>query len=113
MENKINLIEALMEKVTDYSETTLELAKLNTLDKTSDIASSLLPRAIVILIFMSFILFLSLGMALWLGEILHRIFYGFFVVAAFYGIIAIVLHLFFRKCLKKYFGDYIIKKMFK
>ncbi len=113
MENKINLIETLMEKVTNYIETTLELAKLKTLDKTTDIASSLIPRAIVLLIFGSFMLFVSLGMALWLGEILHRIFYGFFAVGAFYGIVAIILHLFFHKWFKKLFGNYIVKKMFK
>lgn len=113
MENKINIIEGLMEKLTDYSETTIELVKLKTLDKTSDIASSFLPRAIVMLVFIAFLLFLSLGVALYLGEILHRIFYGFFVVAAFYGIVAVVVQLFFRKQLKKYFGNYVVKKMFK
>lgn len=113
MENRNNLIEALMEKVADYGETTLELAKLKTIEKTSDIASSIFPRAIVTLVFISFMLFLSLGMALWLGEILHRLFYGFFVVAAFYGVVTIVVHLFFRKWLKSIFGDYIVKKMFK
>lgn len=113
MENKINLIEALMEKVADYAETTLELAKLKTIAKTSEIVSSIFPRAIVILVFIFFMLFLSLGMALWLGEILHQIFYGFFVIAAFYGVLAIVLHLFFRKWLKSFYGDYIVKKMFK
>jgi hypothetical protein len=113
MENKINLIEALMEKVADYGETTLELAKLKTIAKTSEIASSIFPRVIVTLVFISFMLFLSLGMALWIGEILHRIFYGFFVVAAFYGVVALVLQLFFRNLLKNIYGNYIVKKMFK
>jgi hypothetical protein len=113
MENKNNLIEALMEKVADYGETTLELAKLKTIAKTSDIVSSIFPRAIVMLVFISFMLFLSLGTALWLGDILHRIFYGFFVVAAFYGVVTLVLYLFFRKWLKNFYGDYLVKKMFK
>jgi ABC-type uncharacterized transport system fused permease/ATPase subunit len=113
MENNARSMETLLQKIAEYGETTCELLKLKTLDKTSDIVSSFLPGAIAILVFMSFMLFLSLGMALWIGEILHRIFYGFFVVAAFYGVIAIVLYLFFRKWLKKLFGDYIVKNMSK
>jgi hypothetical protein len=52
-------------------------------------------------------------LAFWLGEILGRIFYGFFVVAAFYGITGIILHFFMHNWLKKTISDYIIKNVLK
>ncbi len=60
-----------------------------------------------------FMLFLNLGLAFWLGEILGRTFYGFFVVAAFYGIAGIVLHFFMHEWLKKLIGNYFIKHVLK
>jgi len=58
-------------------------------------------------------LFVNLGLALWLGEILGKTFYGFLVVAAFYGIIGMIIHFFMHKWLKKLVSDYIIKHMLK
>lgn len=84
MEDSANLLETLLERVTEYGKTSIELVKLKTLDKTTDIVSSLVPVSVVILLIASFMLFLNLGLAFWLGEVLGKIFYGFFVVAAFY-----------------------------
>jgi membrane protein implicated in regulation of membrane protease activity len=58
-------------------------------------------------------LFLNLGIAFWLGGILGNIYYGFFVVAAFYGLTALVLRLFMHKWLKKCVGNYIVRKVLK
>jgi hypothetical protein len=113
MEDNTKLIESLLERVVDYGKTTFELEKLKALDKSSDIASSLLPHSAVFLLIASFLLCINLGLALWLGEILGRTFYGFFVVGAFYGIIAIVLHFFMHKWFKKIIRNYIIKQALK
>jgi len=43
MESNAKLIEALLEKVSDYGVTSFELVKLKALDKTSDAVSSLIP----------------------------------------------------------------------
>jgi hypothetical protein len=61
----------------------------------------------------SFLLFLNLGLALWLGEILGKPFYGFFVVAAFYVITGIVIHFFMHRWIKKLAGNYFIKHVLK
>ncbi len=58
-------------------------------------------------------LFLNLGVALWLGEILGKVFYGFFVVAAFYILAAIIVHFFIHDRVKKLVGDYLIKRILK
>ena len=113
MENNAKLLESLLERATEYGKTSFELVKLKALDKTSDVVSSLIPHSVVFVMIASFMLFLNLGLALWLGEILGKIFYGFFVVAAFYGITGIVIHFFMHKWLKKIICNYIIKQVLK
>ena len=113
METNEKLIESLLERAAEYGKTSYELVKLKTLDKTSDVVSSFIPHSVVFVIIASFMLFLNLGLAFWLGEILGKTFFGFFVVAAFYVIIGIVIHFFMHKWLKKIVCNYIIKQVLK
>jgi hypothetical protein len=113
MEENTNSIESLIEKATEYGKTSFELAKLNALDKTSEVVSSLLSHSLVLVIVSAFLLFLSLGLALWLGEILEKIYLGFFIVAAFYGITGIFIHFFLHDWLKKCIGNNTIKQILK
>ena len=94
MEGNVKLFESLYEKAVDYGVTSLELIKLKALDKTSDVASSFLPNAIVYVVIASFLLLVNFGLAFWLGEILGKVFLGFFIVAGLYGVIALILHFF-------------------
>jgi len=109
MEEHANKIEALFERVTEYGKTSLELYKLKTVEKTAEVVSSVVPQAIVFILFSSFLLFLNLGLALWLGQIIGNIFYGFFVVAAFYALIAVFMHFFMHNWLKRVVNEFIIK----
>lgn len=111
MEDKVNLIESIVERVTEYGKTSLELVKLNALEKTSDVISSVIPYIVAAVIFAFAMVFLNVGLALWLGEILGEIFYGFLVIAAFYCIVAIIFRFFMRKWLKKLISNYIIKQV--
>jgi hypothetical protein len=113
MEDNTKLIESLLERTAEYGKASFELVKLKALDKTSDAVSSLIPNTIVLVLIAVFMLFLNLGLVFWLGEVLGRIFYGFFVVAGFYGIAAIVVHLFLHHRIKKVAGDYFIKNVLK
>jgi len=109
MENNLNNIETLLENTSTYGKTSFELVKLKVLDKTSDKLSSFFPHTIVAFIIASFLLFLNLGLALWLGELLGRIYFGFFALAAAYAFFALVMHLFMRKWLKRIFYDFLIR----
>jgi fatty acid desaturase len=113
MEDNKKSVELLLEKATEYGKTSFELVKLKALDKTSDVVSTFIPHSVVIVLIASFMLFLNLGLAFWLGEILGKIFYGFFVVAGFYVITGIVVHFFMHKWLKKVVGNYFIKQVLK
>ncbi len=113
MEENKKLIESLLEKAIEYSKTSYELAKLKALDKTSDVVSSFIPQALAFVLIASFMIFLNLGLAFWLGKILGEIYFGFFVVAAFYLVLGVVFHFFMSKSLKKYICNAFIKKMLK
>jgi len=113
MEDNSKMIESVMERITDYGKTSLELVKLKTSDKTSDLLSSLLSYSIVLALISSFMVLVSLGVSIWLGELLGKIYFGFFVLAAVYGITTIIILLFFQKKIKQSFQDWTIKEMLK
>jgi hypothetical protein len=113
MEDNDKLIESLLEKATDYGKTTFELVKLKTLDKTSDVVSSLVPHGVVFILITTFLIFVNIGLAIWLGDILGRIYFGFFVVAAFYGLTGFIIHFFWHERIKKMVRDNFIKQMLK
>jgi fatty acid desaturase len=113
MDDNTKLLESLLERASEYGKASFELVKLKTLDKTTDVVSSLVPQSVVIALIASFMLFLNLGIALWLGDLLGKTFWGFFVVAAFYIFAAIVIHFFMHNWFKKLVGNYIIKRVLK
>lgn len=113
MEDKAILIEILIETATEYGKTSFELAKLKAVEKGSGIVSSVIPKAVVLLLISTFVLFLSLGISFWIGEKLDKVYYGFFAVAGFYAFIGIFLRVFMYKWLKKMVCDCFIKMLLK
>ena len=108
METPAGLIETLFEQGEVYAQTSLKLVKLKSLETTTIVVTTLISRLSVIGIIVLFVLVLSLGVALWLGDLLGKSYYGFFIVAAFYLVAVIVLHFFLSKWIKKPIGDLII-----
>ncbi len=97
MENNAKMLESLFEKAEDFGKTSIELIKLKILDKASEIVSSLIPFSVVFVLIASFMIFLNLGLAFWLGDILGKTYFGFFAVAAFYVLTGILFYFFFHK----------------
>lgn len=113
MDDNSELLESLLDRATEYGKTSYELVKLKALDKSADIVSSLIPHSVVFVLIASFLLFFNLGLAFWLGELLGRVFYGFFVVAAFYVLTAIIIHFFMHNWLKRLVSNYFIQQVLK
>lgn len=107
------LLESLLESVKEYGETSIELIRLKIIDKVTDVISSAIPLSVVIILFATFLLFLSIGAAFWLGDLTGKVFYGFFIVAGFYIFLAIIIHFFLHKGIKRRLGDYFVKNMLK
>lgn len=103
--------EKLFEKAGDYLETRLDLVKLKTTQTTSDVVSSLISKAAVLLFIIIFLVMLNIGIALWIGEALGENYYGFFIVGLFYALVGLIVHVFRRQWIKSPISDKIIKKM--
>jgi len=83
METQTNSFESLFERAGEYFETRLELVKLKSVDKSSDIISSVISKLTIILIILFSIIILSVGLALWIGDEIGKSYYGFFIVGGF------------------------------
>lgn len=110
MSNQDSLIESLYERVEVYAKTTYELSKLKLLKTTIVVVPSLVSRLVVILMITLFTLVFNIGIAFYLGELLGKVYYGFFIVAAFYLVAGIVLHFFLHHWIKKPISNLIIKQ---
>ena len=111
MEAKTNLLEPLLEKAEAYSTTSFEIIKLKAFDKTAGVTSALLSRSLFTIIISFFALTINIAIALWLGELLGKVYYGFLIVAACYALAAIIL-LVIHPLIKKSINNAIIKQLF-
>ena len=113
MENNTSTIETLFEKAEDYTRTTVELMKLKAVDKTADVASSMLSRGAVSIVFVMFAFLINIGLSLWLGEVLGKDYYGFFAVSGIYLLISILIYVFRDPLIKLPVSNFIIERMLK
>jgi hypothetical protein len=109
MEDNSKLIEPLFEKATDYGKKTYELLKLRAIDKTSDVVSTMVPLSFVGILLALFLLFISLGLAFWLGDVLGKTWYGFIGIGVFYLMTVLLIRVFLYNWIKKILRNYIIK----
>lgn len=84
----------LLTEVRGYSKTKIELLELYAIKKFTNIISSLTAQLLITLIVISFISLINTGAALWIGELIGKSYYGFFVVGGFYILITIVFYIF-------------------
>lgn len=106
-------IATLFERAEDYTKTSIKLLKLNAVDKSAEIVSSLFSLLVVSMTVVLSIVIISLGVALWLGKLLGDTFYGFFIIGAFYMVLAILFRVFREQWLKYPISNSIIKQMMK
>jgi hypothetical protein len=113
MTDKATPIGTLLERAEDYGKTSLRLLQLNAIDKTADVASSLVSRLAVLLTVVLSVLIISIGGALWIGKQLGDAYYGFFIVGGGYLLLAILLQIFRHQWLKDPVSDTMIRQMMK
>ena len=113
MEDQKNQMELLLEKASDYVETRLELFKLKATQKSTDVISSLASRMILILIITLVVFMVNIGLALLLGEVLGKSYYGFFVLGGFYLLVGVIFQAFKTKWVEDPVSNAIIQKLTK
>lgn len=106
-------IATLFERAEDYTKTTIKLLKLNAVDKSAEIVSSLFSLLVVSMTVVLSIIIISIGAALWIGKLLGDSSYGFFIIGGFYLFVALLLRIFREQWLKYPVSNSIIKQMMK
>lgn len=104
-------VEVLFEKASDYGKTTIELLKLKAIDKSANVVSSLVAKTILTMVIAMFLLTVTIALALWIGQLLGKTYYGFLLMAGLYFFIAILLYAFRNQWIKKPVSDLVIKQM--
>ena len=96
METPTASIESLFERAEAYGKTTYELSKLKSLETTTQVVTTLISRLSVVVMISLFALLSTIGIALLLGDLLGKSYYGFFIVGGFYLVAGIVLYFFLQ-----------------
>jgi len=110
MEEK-NKLEKMFTDIKDYAETRFDIVVLNAQDKATHVISSMASAVILGTLGFFILLFLSVGAAWSLGEYLHSPSIGFFSIAGFYLLVALILYLNREKWIKMPIINSIIKKI--
>ena len=113
MDNIATPVEALFEKAENYSKTSLELFKLTAIDKCADLVSSIAVQFAIFIVAAVFTLVINIGIAMWLGDLLGKMYLGFFAVAIFYAIVIALLYFFRHQWIKTPVSNSVIAQMTK
>lgn len=110
-ESKTSSIESLFKKTGDYVETRIDLLKLQAVDKTSEVTSSFVSNIVIGVLGIMMLSIFNIGIAFYLGEVLGKVYYGFFLVSGFYLLLAVLLYVFRKDWLKGPVQDKMIQKL--
>lgn len=103
----------LFERVENYATTSVNLLKLNAVEKSADVISSLSHRIVLLLVVAMFTLFINVGVSMYIGKLLNEYYLGFFIVSTFYLLLAVFIYIFRNKFLKTPISNMVITKLLK
>jgi hypothetical protein len=104
--------EHLTDHVSDYVETYLKLGAVNATEKATGVATVTLTAIMLSICCLFVCLFAGVGIALWLGEVWGNTKAGYFAVAGFYVVCALLFVTFRKTIIFPYVRDQIIKKVY-
>ncbi|HTL83144.1 MAG TPA: hypothetical protein VL651_15630 [Bacteroidia bacterium] len=110
METQLKSVELLTERALHYGEARFELFRLKAIGKTADTVSSLGAKMVVLLVLGIGFFSLNIGLALWLGDLLGKFYYGFFIMGAFYCLAGFITHIFRINWMKNPIRNFIITR---
>lgn len=112
-EEEKSFTERIYEHVEEYAQTTVALYRLKAIKVFSDVFAAVATGFIIWVVISFFLVFLSIGVAFWLGALLGAWHYGFFIVTGIYALVGIIIYVLRIKCLKAKINSFIIRQIFK
>jgi hypothetical protein len=111
--NNTTPVETLFEKIENYGNTTIKLFHSNVIDTSAEVVSSLALQFVIFMVVVFFTLMLNIGLAFWIGELLGKTYYGFFIIGGAYMLLASSLLLLGHKWIKTPISNIMITQMSK
>jgi hypothetical protein len=111
MNNNESSIELLLHQAEGYSKTSLELLRLKTIEKVAGIVSSMIYLFIIYIFVAISSFILSIGIAIWIGELMDNVAFGYFIVGAFYLFLSLLFFIFKNSWIKRPFNNLFISQL--
>ncbi len=100
-------LDNLVENLSGYFETRVELIKLEVREEITKVISHALMLAVLLLLALLFLVFFSIGLANYLNVYFQDFYMGYWIVAGIYGLPGLIIFL-FRKKISDVFEHYLI-----
>ncbi len=112
-ENQPSALSNIFENAGNYVESKVDLLKLKAVKKMSDVTSSLVTKLTMVLLIIFVFFLVNIGLAMWVGDMMEKMYYGFFIVAGAYILIGLILYALRRQIFKTPLHNRLIKMMLK
>ncbi len=111
MESNPTNVEELFQKLKEYAEVQLDLLKLKSINKVSGFMSSVVTMIILIALFSTVVLCITIGAALLIGRWVGSGYGGFFIVAGIYLITGLVIYSMRGKLIKSKISNKLVEEL--
>ena len=113
MEEKATIVESVIDHVKEYAKTSFELVKLKAVKEGSEAASVVVAYVIVLASVIMFVIIINIGLALLIGDLTGKLYYGFFIVAGFYALLVFIMHFGHKVILKRPISNMAVRRYLK
>ncbi len=113
MEEKATIAEAVLAHAKEAAQASIDIVVLKAVNKGTEVVSTLASYILVIAASAMFLIIVNIGLALWIGEQLGKLYYGFFVVAGFYLLVALIILIGRKVLITDPATSFVIKKYLK
>ncbi len=113
MEKTFAKVEEMADHVKEYVNNHINSAKISVAEKTSGILANIIAVAIVLTVFLFFIIFSSVALAFAFAKLTGEYYWGFLIVAGIYLLIGILVWALKEKLLRMPIMNSILQQLFK
>ncbi len=103
---------SVFEHLQDYVSNKAKIFYLKAVSKTTSFFAQLISNALLMLVLSFFMLFSSLGLALFLGSLFKQMHWGFIIVSGFYLVLFLTLFFFRKQFLELKITNVLIRNIF-
>jgi len=103
----LDFVQKWKDKISNLVETKFRLLQLEFIERASGVMSFLIVSVLLLLLGFGVFLFVGLGVAVMLSEVMHSAISGYLVVAGFYLAVLLVLYALRKKIIRKFTSIFI------